>query len=188
MFLNEIAVPEDNQKIWRYMSYSHLSDFILTKELYFSRSDRLGDPLEGSLSKMDLLIRNIKQVMTNREHLIDKFPELIRNWVYVNCWHMSDHASNAMWKLYGDRSGDKTVAIQTAYGKLFEVMKKIEITEEENKQVKVGQVTYSKTGIPVSTNTSDIFSKTDPYTYDHFLGYFFNKHAIITGLQSPISG
>lgn len=41
------------------------------------------------------------------------FAKWIRQWTYINCWHMNEYESAAMWKLYA--KGDEAVAIQTTY-------------------------------------------------------------------------
>jgi len=45
--------------------------------------------------------------------------EINRNWPKfnaINCWHMNDHESAAMWKLY--LKSDEGIAIQSTYRKL----------------------------------------------------------------------
>ena len=53
--------PKDpNTKIWRYMDFTKLASMFEQNGIFFSRSDILGDPFEGSYSKAnaDDLIRS----------------------------------------------------------------------------------------------------------------------------------
>jgi len=43
-----------------------------------------------------------------------------RLWTFVNCWHMNEHESDAMWRIYA-RTTD-AVAIQSTYAKLCHVL------------------------------------------------------------------
>ncbi len=50
--------PDDpNIKVWRYLDFTKYVSLLETRSLYFSRSDRLGDPFEGSLSRANPRLR-----------------------------------------------------------------------------------------------------------------------------------
>lgn len=57
--------------------------------------------------------------------------ELSRKWTYVNCWHMNEHESAALWKIYS--SSYDAIAIQSRYKLLKENMPT---------QAIIGKVTY----------------------------------------------
>jgi hypothetical protein len=44
---------------------------------------------------------------------VSKFVEWVRQWTFINCWHMNEHESAAMWKLYAQTN--EAVAIQSTY-------------------------------------------------------------------------
>jgi len=48
---------------------------------------------------------------------IAKCYETMRRWVVVNCWHLSDHESDAMWRLYAPN--DEGVAVKSSVGRLI---------------------------------------------------------------------
>lgn len=108
--------------VWRYMSLEKFLDLISTRSIYFSRSDLLGDPYEGSYPRKNVEIRSeiYKQYEEKvRKMMIEDMPRTtrkLREFVYVNCWNMSEYESAAMWDLYG-RSGG-SVAIRTTYSRL----------------------------------------------------------------------
>jgi hypothetical protein len=87
------------------MSFGQLSWLIAQKMLYFSRLDQHEDGWEGFLpSNWD----------------VGK-SRYIRFTKYINCWHMNDCESNAMWKCYGSPYGE-TVAVKTTVGKLIRAL------------------------------------------------------------------
>ncbi len=52
------------------------------------------------------------KVMTNLAEFNRRFPK----YIAINCWHMNEHESAAMWKLY--LKGDEGIAVQSTYNKL----------------------------------------------------------------------
>ncbi len=43
-----------------------------------------------------------------------------RQWTFINCWHMNEHESDAMWRLYA-RTSD-AVAVQSTYARLHQAL------------------------------------------------------------------
>jgi hypothetical protein len=101
--------------------------------LYFCRSDFLGDPYEGyytegtANSQEAFVAGFIKQTAfenseTNREKARRGFKMMlegareIRQELFVNCWHMNDTESAAMWKLY--TSNDEAICVKSTFKKL----------------------------------------------------------------------
>lgn len=99
--------------------------------LFFVRADKLGDPFEGSFPRANGPVR-IQRWMERVP--VDAPPELwtqltteiserarrTRNRYLINCWHMNDHESAAMWSVYGGRG--HSIAIQSTYSRLCEVL------------------------------------------------------------------
>jgi hypothetical protein len=44
----KLEVPDDNQKIWRFMDFSKYVDLLTTSELHFARADSFEDPFDCS--------------------------------------------------------------------------------------------------------------------------------------------
>lgn len=102
--------------------------------LFFSRANFLGDRFEGSTSKANINYREAAKTLRHSHPafsaLKDLPDEVVQNifdqqqkgneirvpTLMVNCWHMNEHESAAMWKLYSN--GEPIVAIQTTYEKL----------------------------------------------------------------------
>lgn len=101
--------PHEEVKVWRYMDFTKLVSLIDSQCLYFTRADRFDDRFEGALPKANVTARKI---------VFEQFPETVReailksgrsegitnkHWTRynaINCWHMNDYESAAMWKLY----------------------------------------------------------------------------------------
>ena len=119
MYEDEIPIetPDNNQNIWRYMDFSKYVDLLTTSELHFARADKFEDPYD--CSAMQYLGEKYKQLSSanpqgkERTRQVNTFERL---FVYLNCWHMNDHQSAALWKLYSENKYE-TIAIQTTFGK-----------------------------------------------------------------------
>jgi hypothetical protein len=116
---NEIPIetPDNNQKIWRYMDFSKYVDLVTTSELYFTRADKLEDPYD--CSGMQFFGEPYKQLSSANpqgREWTSKVNTFGRLFVYLNCWHMNDDQSAALWRLYSENKYE-TIAIQTTFGK-----------------------------------------------------------------------
>jgi len=135
--------PEDtNIKIWRYMDFTKFVAFLDSKSLWFTRADRFGDPFEGSYPKMNISARaNMPDVPDEEKpivlNLIKGSSEVHRNWIHhvaINCWHMSEHESAAMWSLY--LKSNEGIALQSTYQRLRDSF------SQTGDDVYIGKVTY----------------------------------------------
>jgi hypothetical protein len=114
---------DENIKIWRYMSFAKYVSLLDRKALYFTRVDRLEDKFEATLPKhiFDPLLeaqvtREQRQTLeTNKENIL-WYNELLKKHTVVNCWHINEYESDAMWKLY--LKGEEGIAIQSTYRRL----------------------------------------------------------------------
>lgn len=138
---NSFPVPSNMDiPIWRYIDFAKFVHMLDTSTLHFARVDRMSDPFEGTLSAASL--PHLKQWFMNNgspEERAQSFSEnvargyyRIKMFSYVNCWHMNEFESVAMWNLYSD----KGVAIQSTYTKLCESF------TAESPKVYVGEVEY----------------------------------------------
>ncbi len=111
--------PKDKeQKVWRYLSLAKFLNLVLTKSLYLSRVDLLGDSHEGSYTKQSSTL-NTDAIYTDDNGVTQPLFERrqwLRKTIFVNCWRMDNYESEAMWKLYCPNN--EGLAIQTTYSKL----------------------------------------------------------------------
>jgi hypothetical protein len=127
--------PSDqNVGLWRYMDLSKFAALLQKRSLVFARSDKLGDPFEGSMPVGNYTIQKVYDQLRKLQPGIGPFANMsddlyenmklqmiqarqsIRRAVYISCWHMNDAESAAMWKLYS-KSSD-AICIKTSYSKL----------------------------------------------------------------------
>ena len=112
--------PEDpTTKVWRYMDFTKFVSLLEKRELWFTRIDKLNDPFEGTLSRMSLYLEG---VVPGQSAEYDSFVKIVRDsqlewrkWVVVNCWHLNEYESAAMWRLY--IKSDCGIAIQSTFDK-----------------------------------------------------------------------
>ena len=118
--------PPENRdiKIWRYMDFTKYVSFLDSKSLFFTRSDLFNDPYEGATSHANIKLRpevykesGIPQFAFDH---MSKFAEWIRHWTFLNCWHMNEYESAAMWRLYAQTN--EAVAIQSTYRRLYDCL------------------------------------------------------------------
>jgi hypothetical protein len=116
--------------IWRYMDLAKYLSMLEHQSLFFSRATLLGDPFEGSATKM--MVASREYIRANRatdpalaqwkevpEIVFEKQANIFKSMVptyFVNCWHMNEHESAAMWKLYS--SSNEAVCIRSSYRRL----------------------------------------------------------------------
>ena len=127
--------PEDPEaKIWRYLDFTKYVDFLATSTLFFARADRLGDPFEGSWPKQSINDRERFSVHPERFPRIANMAKGLTRYAAINCWHVGEHESAAMWKLY--LKTNEGIAIQSRYRALYSVL------DAAKKAVRIGMVRY----------------------------------------------
>jgi hypothetical protein len=131
--------------IWRYMDLAKYLSMLDRRCLYFARAILLGDPFEGSSTKR--MVSEREYIRANRATnpalaAYKDMPETIFasmsqafKWMVqfylISCWHMNEHESAAMWKLYS--SSNEAVCIQSTYRRLRLCLPKC---------VSIGEVNY----------------------------------------------
>lgn len=114
------APADKNIKIWRYLDFTKYVSLLSSQSLFFSRSDLFDDPYEGATSHANIRLRpDVYKDSPIPKEIFDhlsEFAEWSRQWTYINCWHMNEYESAAMWKLYAKTN--ESVAIQSTYEKL----------------------------------------------------------------------
>jgi hypothetical protein len=139
----QLAKPHEATRIWRYMDFTKLIWMLENKSLYFPRADRLNDPFEGTVPQANVQCEEIwdaklsemcgKQVK-GVHRAAREVLHLLRNYTYVNCWHMNEYESEAMWKLY--LSSNEGIAVQSTYKRLADSLK------EASQEISIGEVKY----------------------------------------------
>jgi hypothetical protein len=131
-----INEPSDETTIWQYMDFTELVSMLDRGELFFVRIDKVDDPYEGTVPQFNLRERMAtyraqypdrtedrteEQLQKSFDDIDHHADELIRQGkVLINCWHMNEFESAAMWDLYA-KSG---IAIKTTFKKLKDSLDK----------------------------------------------------------------
>lgn len=149
---------EENAKLWRYMDFTKLVSMISTQELYFCRADRFRDKFEGKLFgyRLEDMRKSLEEVVgehevhgtgeritidssvINQAEMLTKqlydIAENDRKKTFVNCWHLNEEESAAMWDLY--LKSNEGIAIQTNFKRLKRSLHSCE------KDIYIGRVKY----------------------------------------------
>ncbi|BAU48270.1 hypothetical protein SVA_1716 [Sulfurifustis variabilis] len=124
-----LPVPADRRaRIWRYMNFAKFVSLIDAEALFFAPVGRFSDTREGGGAAAP--------------------PD-----VAVSSWHLSDHESEAMWRLYSPR--EEAVAVQSTYERLRGALPDC---------VRIHQVTY--------VDEPERQARTD-----HLSGFFYKRRA-----------
>jgi len=126
--------PPDEKKIWRYIDFAKLISLLHKQSLYFPRADKLGDPYEGSFPKSNVEQRKMAWTIHGGKPLSEVYRLFVKLTV-INCWHLNEHESDAMWKIYSKNT--EGIAIRSTVGRL-----KSSLTEKKEK-IKIFQVEYT---------------------------------------------
>jgi hypothetical protein len=115
----DFARPDASTRIWRYMDLAQYVSMLQTEGLWLSRVDLLGDPFEGCHTLPDVQAWQAALATTGMppEALAKALVSMqqsslkILSIMYVNCWHMNEVESDAMWKAYG--ASENGIAVVT---------------------------------------------------------------------------
>lgn len=146
--LDKNGQEDENAKIWRYMSLEKFISLLDKKALFFRRGDRLTDKFdkfEGSLTKacfermnnsrIQKIFSNDPQKKVQMDNNRSIFWKELKKWFVINCWHINEYESDAMWQLYAARG--LGIAIQTTFKQLVESFRE----DKEYKEL-IGTVEY----------------------------------------------
>ncbi len=184
--------------IWRYFDFPKFVSLLQSRALYFSRANLLGDPLEGSVTRAREAAR--RRLLQNppkgrsREELERVFEHNARivrqapGCTYINCWHMGDHESMAMWLGYG--GGPYGVAIRSTFGLLDDLLP-IDFPDSPMPHVFIGRVKYidyqsEEQQVPEEYNAYGPFlCKSIPYQHESELRAVFADMSFFDRSDAP---
>jgi hypothetical protein len=161
------------------MDLAKLISILDTSTLFFSRVDKLGDPYEGSspLALVDARKRLLAQIAEDpqydtrpavRQEILESYGNLSKThekfsqFMAVNCWHLNESESMAMWKLY--LSSNEGVAVQTTYARLRDCF---HLTDERVNIGLVGYIDYEKDSFSTVNMDHLYVHKRKSFEYEH---------------------
>jgi len=131
--------PHEDARLWRYMDIPKYLQMLSSCTIWFSRADQLGDPFEGSTTKIakEALISHVQsqfpgQQLDSFSYLVTKSAIESRYFTYINSWHLSPIESAAMWNLYRKDYG---ISVVTTVQKLNQSL-------SSDERIRVGLVNY----------------------------------------------
>jgi hypothetical protein len=133
--------------IWRYLDFTKFVALLDTQELFFAPVSAFEDQFEGSYSSLnidgrkDFWARHFED--SNPEQLAASHAELARElpqWVFANCWSLSENESAAFWGLYVPES--RGVAIRSDLQRLTDCFEPSESSEQTLDPLYIGKVDY----------------------------------------------
>jgi hypothetical protein len=125
------------------MDFTKFVSLLDSTALFFSRADRLSDAWEGAHTEENRRQRptiiRVGEGETVEEMMdgVSQFHRSLRLHTFVNCWHLNDVESAAMWKLYV--SHNEGIAVQTTFERL---VGSFQGDESDMFDVYVGKVSY----------------------------------------------
>lgn len=158
---DEYEEPLAEDVLWRYMDLSKFISIISRKDLYFAAADTFEDIFEGAKGIVenqdewndfylkffreviltapgqDISKLTDEQIKLDSERLLNEITnsgQKARENTYISCWHLNDHESEAMWKLYS-KDATNAIAIRTTAGHLYEAL-------NEEPYISIGKVKY----------------------------------------------
>jgi hypothetical protein len=179
----ELPVPADSASIWHYQTFTKFVSLLSRRGLYFVAADRLEafDPLEGSYTRANLQIdqtsfEQLSEEMRAKLRISDpvkfKTRDQLRAQVknalrqtFVNSWHVGEHESAAMWKIYATE--DAGIAIRSTVGRLkrsLDTYIDYPVTISS-----VGYINYETDIIPENYLLHPMFFKRKSYEYENEL-------------------
>lgn len=169
-FLNTPA--NEQTTIWRYMDFTKFVSLLDKKALYFARSDKLSDKFEGAIPKPtsqameSSIIQSFEVGSSIAQETLKEISEAnreVRKWLFLNCWHMNDNESAAMWQLYVQKN--EGIAIRSTFSRLSDSL-------SSPYEVIIGMVNYidyDKTMIPTGNVFHALFCKRRSFEHEHEL-------------------
>lgn len=118
--------PSEESKLWRYMGLPKYLSILQDRSLFFCSLEMMArtDPFEGTLPASRFVHRKWASIDDVPEHIRDKFlrPDIAelrirqayasRKSYFINCWHLSEFESAAMWDIYSRKN--EAIAIKSS--------------------------------------------------------------------------
>lgn len=205
------AEPKNNEiKIWRYLTLPKFIDLLHSRTLFFTRADLLRgeDKAEGSsltnadldaikffdeLSKRNIRIphqnlanTSINDLMALSQRTQEVSEELLIKKYFINCWHMNEHESFAMWKIYSEPFG---VCVQSTYNSLTRAFNDPEYSFLKHPKIYSGEVKYinwDSDSMPRDNGFWPVMHKKREFKYENELRcivWEHNKNVVKVGVD-----
>jgi len=135
---NEIPL-EEGAILWRYISFEKYKSLLQTRALFFCRAEKFADPYEFSIPRREYEFRISPEKYYAERAIFGQYErnfdlekakvmaegiaatqKKIKTATTVNCWHINNNESDAMWQIY--LKNNEGVAIRTNKDKLYKTL------------------------------------------------------------------
>ena len=113
---DSFETPPRSAGLWKYVDFTKLVSLLEKKALFFPSVANFSDPFEGAYPT-----RNLELVPEVYRPQKQAHTKSLRDSLFVNCWHLNDLESEAMWRLYS--AWDRGIAIKTTVDRLIKSLK-----------------------------------------------------------------
>lgn len=164
----QFPCPVDtNCTLWRYMDFTKFMSLLEDESLFMAKVDSLVDSYEGKVP------RNYKlYIQENFGSIYDDLMPILesrRSFSYINCWHINEYESAAMWSLY--MKSNEGIAIKTTLQDLSDSI-------DEKSGVWIGEVEYVDFDKHILTRNNihePIFIKRKSFEHEKELRVFYSE-------------
>lgn len=168
--------PADAEPVWRYMDLARYLSLIQSSALHFARADQMSDRWEGSYGELNVTLRpqmygEHYEMMFAHAH--SRRVALLQG-IHLNCWHLSNIESAAMWDIY-QREG-RGVAVRSSWGRLTRSIR----SERSVYGAKVRYVDYRTSFIPEGNVFDAFMYKRESFSHEREV-----RLAMMTGVTAP---
>jgi hypothetical protein len=168
--------PTDPQiRIWRYMDFTQFVSMLEAKGLLFTRADLLVDKFEGTMSRP--LYDFLEQHSDVEQHA--GLLRLTKGWSFVNCWHMNECESVAMWEVYS--TSKESVCVQTTYARLREAL------AEDVYLGMVNYISYERDKIPAGNTFWPLVHKRKSFEHERELRAVWSDMASVSSAGPEVA-
>lgn len=164
-FQRVLALPRDfggNFKLWRYMTLTKFLLMLESESLYLARLANFDDPFEGTLPKTHPDSLNELQEKYNMKDepvkALDHHMKIVRDYAYINCWHINEYESAAMWHIYSKTN--ESIAIQTDFNKM------VEEVGGQAQMSAIGYIDYEEDYMPTGNMLYPCIFKRNSFSYE----------------------
>jgi hypothetical protein len=178
------APRNEGVKIWRYMNFAKFMSLVDRSALFFARLDKLGDSFEGSYGRPNIirgdrprkgpsrlarvLRRKPRYALVTESTAAERRMtfELTQKTTYINCWHMNNDESAAMWEMYSRRG--EGIAIQSTYRRLRDCFSIYHVGYDVNIGT-VQYIDYEQDQVPEWNTNIRYLRKRKSFAFEHEL-------------------
>lgn len=146
------------------------------ESLFFARADAMADRFEGAMGPVNAALRPqlYGEHYATINSQIARVAKSMRRFTYLNCWHVSQHESAAMWGLY-QRDG-RGIAVRSTFERLTKSL-------QGDRSVFVGTVHYVDYGrqfIPEGNSLAPYVYKRSSFEHERELRAVIQDYSLAT--------